>query len=101
MWNTDALYCTERIPELDNLIGEGIGQFKIEYEGLFRQKGLNYQKVNEEDKNVSYRGVMKTLFESDFNILTDPLPKAILPYKINKNTLKLEINKEYEYGKKI
>lgn len=101
MWNTDALYCTERIPELDNLIGEEIGQFKIEYEGLFRQKGLNYQKVNEEDKNVSYRGVMKTLFESDFNILTDPLPKAVLPYKINKNTLKLEINKEYEYGKKI
>ena len=47
MWNTDAIYCTEHIDELDNLIGEDIGQFKIEYEGLFRQKGLNYQKLNE------------------------------------------------------
>lgn len=99
MWNTDALYCTEHIDELDNLIGEDIGQFKIEYEGLFRQKGLNYQKLDEH--NTSYRGVLKTLFKEDFNILSDRLPTAILPYKMDKETLKIEINEEYENGEKI
>lgn len=99
MWNTDAIYCTEHIDELDNLIGEDIGQFKIEYEGLFRQKGLNYQKLDEH--NTSYRGVLKTLFKEDFNILSDRLPTAILPYKMNKETLKIEINEEYENGEKI
>lgn len=99
MWNTDAVYCTEHIEELDNLIGEDIGQFKIEYNGLFRQKGQNYQKV---DKNeTSYRGVLKTAFDKDFNLLTDGLPKMILPYKIDKETFRIEKNKEYEYGEKI
>ena len=99
MWNTDAIYCTEHIDELDNLIGEDIGQFKIEYEGLFRQKGLNYQKLDEH--NTSYRGVLKTLFKEDFNILSDRLPTAILPYKMDKETLEIKINEEYENGEKI
>ena len=99
MWNTDAIYCTEHIDELDNLIGEDIGQFKIEYEGLFRQKGLNYQKLDEH--NTSYRGVLKTLFKEDFNILSDRLPTAILPYKLDKETLEIKINEEYENGEKI
>lgn len=99
MWNTDAIYCTEHIDELDNLIGEDIGQFKIEYEGLFRQKGLNYQKLDEH--NTSYRGVLKTLFKENFNILSDRLPTAILPYKMDKETLEIKINEEYENGEKI
>ena len=99
MWNTDAIYCTEHIDELDNLIGEDIRQFKTEYEGLFRPKGLNYQKLDEH--NTSYRGVLKTLFKEDFNILSDRLPTAILPYKMDKETLEIKINEEYENGEKI
>lgn len=99
MWNTDAVYSTERIEELDNLIGEDIGQFKIEYEGLFRQKGQNYQKVD--NNETSYRGVMKALFDKDFNLLTDGLPKTILPYTVDKETFELIKNKEYEYGETI
>ena len=99
MWNTDAVYYTERIEELDNLIGEDIGQFKIEYEGLFRQKGQNYQKVD--NNETSYRGVMKALFDEDFNLLTDGLPKMILPYTVDKETFELIENKEYEYGETI
>ena len=99
MWNTDAIYCTEHIDELDNLIGEDIGQFKIEYEGLFRQKGLNYQKLDEH--NTSYRGVLKTLFKEDYNRLSDRHPTAILPYKMDKETLEIKINEEYENGEKI
>lgn len=93
MWNTDAVYATEHIPLLDEFVGNDIGQFKVEYEGLFRQKGLNYQKVGEH--KTSYRGVLKMLFSEDFNILTDNLPTYILPYKMNDKTLKIEKNKHY------
>ena len=99
MWNTDSLICTERIPELESLCGEEIGQFKRDYEGLFRQKDYNYQKPGE--NNTSYRGVMKCLFSEDFNILTDRLPKILLPYKINKQTLRIEANKEFDNGKTV
>lgn len=92
LWNTDAVYCTEHIPELDNLLGDNIGQFKVEYEGIFRQKGCNYQKGTE----TSYRGVMKCLFKEDYNILTDPIPVCCIPYKMNKETLRIEKNEEFE-----
>lgn len=93
MWNTDAIYCTERIPEIDALCGTEIGQFKVEYEGLFRQKGTAYQKVDIDE--TSYRGVIKQLFKKGFNLLTDELPKHILPYKMNEQTLRIEKNKEF------
>lgn len=99
MWNTDSIVCTERIPELESLCGDNIGQFKREYEGLFRQKDCNYQKVAE--GTTSYRGIMKCLFKEDFNILTDDIPKIVLPYKINKQTLRIEMNKEFANGKEI
>lgn len=99
MWNTDSIVCTERIPELESLCGDGIGQFKRDYEGLFRQRCCNYQKVGE--STTSYRGVMKCLFKKDFNILTDNTPKIVLPYKMNKQTLRIEMNKEFVNGKKV
>lgn len=79
LWNTDAIYATEHIKELDDMLGDDIGQFKIEYEGLFRQKGLNYQKGEE----VSYRGVCKCCFPKNYNLLTDKLPAKNLPYKLD------------------
>lgn len=91
LWNTDAVYCTEHIPELDALLGDDIGQFKVEYEGIFRQKGFNYQKGTE----TSYRGVMKCLFKEDYNILTDPIPVCNIPYRMNKETLMIENNDEF------
>lgn len=93
-WNTDAVYCTEHIPFLDERLGDDIGQFKLEYEGLFRQKGNNYQKV--EEGSTTYRGILKCLFSKDFNILTDDLPKAILPYKMNKETYMIEKNQMFK-----
>lgn len=101
MWNTDALYCTEHIPELDNLLGNNIGQFKIEYEGMFRQKGCNYQKPDLQEQNTSYRGKSKILFKENYNILTDRLPTCVMPYKMNKDTLKIELNEEYKDGKTV
>ena len=101
MWNTDALYCTEHIEELDNLIGDDIGQFKIEYEGMFRQRGCNYQKLDLEERKTSYRGKSKILFKDEYNILTDRLPTCVMPYKMNKETLEIEVNKEYNNGETI
>ena len=101
MWNTDALYCTEHIEELDNLIGDDIGQFKIEYEGIFRQRGCNYQKLDLEEHKTSYRGKSKILFKDDYNILTDRLPTCVMPYKMDKETLEIKVNKEYNNGETI
>lgn len=101
MWNTDALYCTEHIEELDNLIGDDIGQFKIEYEGMFRQKGCNYQKLDLEEHKTSYRGKSKILFKDEYNILTDRLPTCVMPYKMDKETLEIKVNKEYNNGETI
>ena len=94
-WNTDAVYCTEHIPELDALCGNDIGQFKVEYEGLFRQVGLNYQKVDEEVESVSYRGIIKSTFSKDFNLLEDNIPATILPYKANKEGMLIK-NEEFK-----
>lgn len=88
MWNTDAIYSTE---PLDLPIGQEIGQFKIEYEGLFRQSGNTYQKVDIDE--VSFRGVSKCLFKKGYNILTDPLPKHIFPYEYDMDTQTLIKNK--------
>ena len=99
MWNTDAVYCTEHILELDALCGEDIGQFKVEYEGLFRQKGSNYQKVDTHE--VSYRGIMKCLFDEDYNLLEDPTPEICLPYEMKKETYKIEKNKEFKLWQSV
>ena len=95
MWNTDAIYATEHIKELDDLVGDDIGQFKVEYEGLLRQSGFNYQKV--EINQVVYRGVLNQAFKFDqnFNLLTDNLPKAILPFTKDPNCSRVIKNQEF------
>lgn len=70
MWNTDAIYSTVERPDLE--IGTDVGQWKLEYKGLFRQVGCNYQKVGTHE--TSYRHVPKTWFKKNWNILTDELP---------------------------
>ena len=94
--NTDAIYATKHIEELDNLVGDDIGQFKIEYEGRFRLKGFNYQKVDNNDTSI--RGVLKLAFKQnkDYNLLKDPIPKAVLPYKYNTDKYILEENKDFK-----
>lgn len=90
MWNTDAVYSVE---PLDLDIGTEIGQFKLEYQGLFRQKGNVYQKVDTEE--VSYRRISKCLFQKGYNLLTDPLPPHIFKYFWNSDTKRIELNPNY------
>lgn len=96
-WNTDAIYTTERIRELDKLTGDEIGKFKVEYDGLFRQSYYNKQLVDSEE--VKYYGVSSCLFKKDYNLLTDSLPdRNYMPYRMN-DKLRIELNTEYNYEK--
>lgn len=85
-WNTDAVYSVVELPEMD--LGDDIGQFKLEYHGLFRQVSLNYQKVGLGE--TTYRGVCKCLFTDHYNILTDPLPVGGMPFKWDKTKFRVE-----------
>lgn len=67
--NTDSIIFTEPIPSIN--IGENIGQFKIEHDGLFAFKGFNFQW----DYNIpSYRSKSKNWFKDGWDILNDDLP---------------------------
>ena len=86
MCNTDAIYSTVERPDLQ--LGVEIGQWKLEYVGLFRQKGMNYQKVDV--KETSIRGVPKSWFSEDYNILVDHPPVMGNIFTLNKETLQVE-----------
>ena len=69
--NTDSIISTCRIPELDRNIGKNIGQWKLEHEGEFAYKNLNYQW----DLNKpTYRGTSKSWFKDGWDILKDARP---------------------------
>ena len=73
--NTDAIVSKVRRPDLEQLLGDGIGQFKIAHEGNFAYNGSGYQWNNE---LPSVRGKSKNWFKNafpnGFDILTDELP---------------------------
>ena len=85
MWNTDAIYSVVPRPDLE--LGNDIGQFKLEYQGLFRQKNNNYQKISKED--TTYRGVPKKWFSADWNILKDDIPKTGNIYRLDKDLMQV------------
>lgn len=91
MYNTDAVYS---VAPLDLDIGTEIGQFKLEYHGLFRQKGNNYQEV--EINKTSYRGVSHEAFKNGFNILTDEIPSYEFPYVFDKKINRIIKNPKYK-----
>ena len=90
-WNTDSVYSKVPLPELE--LGEEIGQWKLEYQGLFRTKQMNFQKVDKGE--TSYRGWIKARFPKDFNILTDKLPQTPLRYYFNWETFQIEESEGY------
>ena len=69
--NTDSVISTVRIPEIEENIGDEVGQWKIEHTGSFAYSKMNYQWDNE---IPTYRGVSKKWFSEGYDILKDPLP---------------------------
>lgn len=86
--NTDSIISTKPRPDLS--IGTGLGQFKIEHEGMFARDGYNYQWNFE---IPTYRGTPKTWFKEGWDILKDPLPKNHNLYELNSITLQMEAYK--------
>lgn len=69
--NTDSIVSLVERPEL--IIGEDVGEWKIEHKGLFAYKGYNYQWDYE---IPTFRGKVKTDFYVGWDILRDPLPEC-------------------------
>lgn len=68
-WNTDSFVSLKK--RTDIVLGNEIGQFKVEHKGKFRYSDNNYQWNGDKP---SYRGVIKEWFPKGYNILTDELP---------------------------
>ena len=89
MWNTDAIYSKRKRDDL--IVGTDIGEFKLEHEGLIRHRGVCYQYCDSGE--VTYRGVAKSWFNKDFNLLTDELPTEGNIWQLNRETLQMEETK--------
>lgn len=92
--NTDCIVSAVRRPDLEMLLGEGLGQFKLEHPGeefAWSPKSMIYQW----NKEVPVaRGVPKEWFKvrseqlgREFDILTDDIPFGLNRYTFDKNTL--------------
>lgn len=81
--NTDAIVTTEPIESL--VIGEGIGEWKVEREGYFAFKGFNYQWNIE---TPSYRGKPKSWFAKGWDILKDEIPTRGNMYEFKNNQIR-------------
>ncbi len=99
-WNTDAIFSIRKRDDLE--IGDDIGQFKevlidsVYYDGNNYQIGLN---------EPCYRGIPKQWFKSfakmngrPFDMEKDGLPPKMNKFIFNWDTLRLEKNKEIDYG---
>lgn len=90
LWNTDSIVSKVRRYDLEQDLGAGIGQWKLEHEGVVAYLGCEYQWNNE---IPTYRGQPKTWFPKDWDILRDPVPiyGNLYYYDKDENLLK-EIN---------
>lgn len=78
--NTDCIVSKGRRFDLENNLGNGLGQWKIEHQGDFAYKEFSYQW---NDAIPTYRGIPKKWFENFekengrfWDLLIDPLPTA-------------------------
>lgn len=88
MWNTDAIYSRSPRPDLE--LGDNIGCFKLEYEGMIKHKGNVYQYANGE---VHYKGTPTSWFGTDYDLLEDERPEEGNIFIFNKETNRVEVTK--------
>lgn len=91
--NTDSIVSLRERPELK--LGRGLGEWKLEHEGLFAYDGYNYQWDYD---TPAYRGIPKAWFPKGWDILKDELPSCGNIYYFDKTSLKLR--KGAEHGDK-
>lgn len=83
--NTDSIVSLVERPELE--IGTDIGQWKVEHKGEFAFIGFNFQWYGEQP---SVRGVSKTYFKKDWDILKDDMPGVNNMYELDYFDFKLK-----------
>lgn len=83
--NTDSI--VSLTPREDLIIGDGVGEWKKDNEGLFAFVGFNYQW---RDDPPAYRGVPKSWFKKGWDILRDELPKTGNLYYLDHEKLKVK-----------
>ena len=76
--NTDSIVSLK--PRDDLKIGNEIGEWKLEHEGLFAYKDCTYQWGLDKP---AYRGVPKSWFPEGYDLLKDPLPYNDNLYEYN------------------
>lgn len=79
--NTDSIVTLKERPEL--VLGDEIGQWKVEHKGIFKYDGMNYQWNKEVP---AYRGVPKEWFPKGWDILKDDLPTNGNLYELDLET---------------
>lgn len=84
--NTDSIISKRHIDEIEKNIGDGLGEWKIEHIGDFAFKGYSYQW----NKDIpSYRGISKSWFPENWDILIDEIPKNGNKYYLNMDKLRI------------
>lgn len=93
--NTDSIVCTCR--RHDIVIGNEMGQFKLEHRGSFASRDFNYQW---DLGTPTYRGVPKSWFPEGWDILKDAVPANGNEWELDKIKLMLYNNKELQNDKR-
>lgn len=88
--NTDSIVsCTRRL-DIEQMMGNGLGQFKNDHKGDFAILNGSYQWNKEKP---SYRGISKQWFKEDFDLLKDEIPNNDEnKYRFNREELRIELN---------
>ena len=86
--NTDSIVSLK--PRDDIKIGTNLGEFKLEHHGQFAYTGFNCQW---DDDAPVYRGVPKSWFDNNYDILTGTIPYNRNIFELNHITMKLEETK--------
>lgn len=83
--NTDSIVSRVRRPDLDALVGDNVGDFKVEHKGSFAYTESGYQWNND---LPSIRGRSKEWFKNaypnGFDILRDEIPFMVNKYEYNR-----------------
>ena len=81
--NVDSIVSTIKIPELEQNLGNGIGQWKLEHEGSFAIHKNGFSVQWNDDIPAFGAGISKSWFKKGWDILKDELPQMNNLYELD------------------
>lgn len=88
--NVDSIVSDIRIPELDNNLGNEIGQWKIEHKGDFAIHKNGFSVQWNRDIPAYGAGIPKAWFTNGYDILVDELPTPKNIYSLDEKSFKIK-----------